>query len=135
MIDAHCHVADSSSQAIICPLNWNNGDFKPPEGARALFFGCHPWYVDSYDEEHLRQMLEENPGAGVGEIGLDRLKSKEISARSRVVFSSQLQIAALMKRPVVLHGAKCWGEVVNEAKRYAQAIPAFLFHGFSRSGG
>ena len=40
-----------------------------------------------------------------------------------------------MGRPVVLHGAKCWGEVVKAAKPYAGRIPAFLFHGFSRSEG
>jgi Tat protein secretion system quality control protein TatD with DNase activity len=36
---------------------------------------------------------------------------------------------------VVLHGAKCWGEVTAACRPYAGRIPAFLFHGFSRSGG
>ena len=43
-------------------------------------------------------------------------------------------IAAEFRRPVVLHGAKCWGEVVK-ASRQASDVPAFLFHGFSRSEG
>ncbi|MBO7206891.1 MAG: TatD family hydrolase, partial [Kiritimatiellae bacterium] len=44
-------------------------------------------------------------------------------------------IAADFTRSVVLHGAKCWGEVVKACKPYRDRIPAFLFHGFSRSGG
>ena len=36
---------------------------------------------------------------------------------------------------MVLHGAKCWGQVTAECKRLAGRIPAFLFHGFSRSDG
>ena len=35
----------------------------------------------------------------------------------------------------MLHGAKCWGEVVKACLPFAGRIPAFLFHGFSRSDG
>ena len=42
---------------------------------------------------------------------------------------------AALARPAVLHGAKCWGEVVKACAPYAGRIPAFLFHGFSRSEG
>ena len=53
----------------------------------------------------------------------------------REAFEAQLAIAAEFRRPVVLHGAKCWGEVAKAAQVHAGRIPAFLFHGFSRSGG
>ena len=71
----------------------------------------------------------------MGEIGLDRLKEKTISPAQRAAFAAQLEVAAEFARPVVLHGAKCWGEVVAACRPYAGRIPAFLFHGFSRSGG
>ena len=107
------------------------------------FYGVHPWeaaragrapYQDSEWAE-LRAALEADSHAGVGEIGLDRLKSREISAEQRSAFAAQLEVAAEFRRPVVLHGAKCWGEVVAACRPYAGRIPAFLFHGFSRSGG
>jgi TatD DNase family protein len=85
--------------------------------------------------ERFRSMLEADSSLGVGEIGLDRLKTKTVAVRQREVFAAQLELAAEMKRPVVLHGAKCWGEVVKMVKPYVGRIPAFLFHGFSRSDG
>ena len=77
---------------------------------------------------------------GIGEIGLDRLKVKTISPRMREVFEEQLKLALEFHRPVVLHGAKCWGQVVaaisSTIRRFDDStIPSFLFHGFSRSDG
>ena len=83
----------------------------------------------------LQEKLAADPHAGVGEIGLDRLKEKTSSPAQRAAFAFQLEVAAEFRRPVVLHGAKCWGEVVAACRPYAGRIPAFLFHGFSRSGG
>ena len=108
------------------------------------FYGVHPWeatdasvrrpYQDGEWAE-LQAALKADPHAGVGEIGLDRLKSRVIDPAQRMAFAAQLEMAAEFGRPVVLHGAKCWGEVVAACRPYAGRIPAFLFHGFSRSGG
>ena len=92
-------------------------------------------YQDGEFVAELRAALEADAHSGVGEIGLDRLKVKTIPSEQRVVFAAQLEIAAEFHRPVVLHGAKCWGEVVAACRPYAGRIPSFLFHGFSRSGG
>ena len=74
----------------------------------------------------------------------------------REVFEAQLALALELRRPVVLHGAKCWGRVVEAIKvqsafaakplvplrgkaALVQGVEApgtrFLFHGFSRSDG
>ena len=100
-----------------------------------LFVGAHPWHLDDFDEASLVRLLEGDSSLGVGEIGLDRLKNRTISDEMRRVFLRQLVIAAYFRRPVVLHGAKCWGEVVEACKPFKGQIPAFLFHGFSRSEG
>ena len=135
MTDAHCHVS--------C------GD----PGVRELligrdFIGVHPWDClgqSTADEcsrllSGLRAALEAEQSMGVGEIGLDRLKSREISPRMRAIFEAQLKLALEFHRPVVLHGAKCWGQVVKavqgsceQARKHGTG--AFLFHGFSRSDG
>jgi TatD DNase family protein len=93
----------------------------------------------------LRSVLLANPKAGVGEIGLDRLKCRDIPPLMREVFEAQLALAFELGRPVVLHGAKCWGQVVKAIVNYELRImkyelgdgkkPSFLFHGFSRSDG
>ena len=111
--------------------------FLALDGEERRFWGLHPWESDSspLDIAALRAELENDPGAGVGEIGLDRLKSREISGAQRTAFEGQLQLAAEMRRPVVLHGAKCWGEVVKGCIPFAGRVSAFMLHGFSRSAG
>ena len=102
------------------------------------FYGFHPWQALDLGEAALlplQEKLAADPHVGVGEIGLDRLKEKTISPAQRAAFATQLEVAAEFGRPVVLHGAKCWGEVVAACRSYEGRIPAFLFHGFSRSGG
>ncbi len=126
MTDAHCHVSA--------------GD---PEVRELLigrdFFGTHPWSAATVDlaaeVAALRAALTARPAAGVGEIGLDRLREREISPAMRELFERQLDLAAELQRPVVLHGAKCWGQVLAAISRLPQRPPAFLCHGFSRSDG
>ena len=155
MTDAHCHVScgDSSVRELLIGRD---------------FFGVHPWETlggttetDGTTEtrralvsdgsffapliDEIRSKLLANPAAGVGEIGLDRLKSRDISPRMREVFETQLALALELGRPVVLHGAKCWGQVVTTVCRHLSRsptpplphspTPSFLFHGFSRSDG
>ena len=132
MTDAHCHVARGSGRHFLCePCD--------PSGAGAAdvrFAGSHPWHTDGFDAAELRRRLVADPRLGVGEIGLDRLRAKEVPQRMREVFEAQLALAAELGRPVTLHGAKCWGEVVAAVRRVApKGIPALLFHGFSRSAG
>ena len=139
MTDAHCHVARGASRHFLCdPCD------GPAGAADMRFAGTHPWFADSFDAAELRARLSADPRLGVGEIGLDRLRSRDIPPQMRTAFESQLEIAAEFRRPVVLHGAKCWGEVVKtvesvkrrmESAKCGEWMPAFLFHGFSRSDG
>lgn len=125
MTDSHAHIESGSCRTLIA---------EPCKGA-AAFAGFHPWHLEAYDISRLRSRLERDTRLGVGEIGLDRLKCKEITPFMRKAFLEQLDLAALFGRSVVLHGAKCWGEVVKECEKRKGRIPAFLFHGFSRSEG
>jgi TatD DNase family protein len=112
------------------------------EGHETRFFGIHPWQADAMRTEEaeaaaaeVEAALARDVRAGVGEIGLDRLRAKAVSPAQRTVFGRQLAFAAAFSRPAVIHGAKCWGEVVKACEPYVGSIPAFLFHGFSRSEG
>ena len=134
MTDAHCHVTggDPSVREFLIGRD---------------FIGVHPW--DAREEgrgkgeevAELRKQLQENPQIGVGEIGLDRLKDRTITPCMRETFEIQLRLALEFHRPVVLHGAKCWGQVVAAIRSLASLpsspfpLPSFLFHGFSRSDG
>lgn len=131
MTDAHCHIVSGETRHFIC------GDAPAgPDDVR--FAGFHPWDLSRYDDDALaalRAGLAADKRLGVGEIGLDRLREREIPPAMREAFLDQLEAAAAFSRPVVLHGAKCWGEVAKACRTFAGRIPAFLFHGFSRSDG
>ena len=145
MTDSQCHPghrADESAGnrfvAAITETDWN-GLKSLPDGD-IPFFGVHPWHADMIDDIEsfrlrLSEILKHVPRGGIGETGLDRLKSKTVSPLQRSLFTAHLDVAAEFARPVVLHGAKCWGETHKECVKYASRIPSFLFHGFSRSGG
>ena len=135
MTDAHCHVTggDPSVREFLIGRD---------------FIGVHPWDAAGNCSDcsivRLRESLDADSHLGVGEIGLDRLKEREISPQMREVFETQLRLALEFGRPVVLHGAKCWGQVVKTVQRLTieqsnnpnnRTIPSFLFHGFSRSDG
>ena len=127
MTDAHCHVRGGERRHFIC------GEAGVGDVA---FCGVHPWDArEDTDVSWLDAKLAADTTAQVGEIGLDRLREREISPAMLRVFKEQLEIAAKRSRAVVLHGAKCWGKVVEICKPYRGRIPAFLFHGFSRSDG
>ena len=131
MTDAHYHRGGYATFLSVGDREFSFRGVHPWETARA---GRAPYQDGEYVAE-LRAALEADAHVGVGEIGLDRLKSRVIDPAQRAVFAAQLEVAAEFRRPVVLHGAKCWGEVVAGCRPYAGRIPAFLFHGFSRSGG
>ena len=133
MTDAHCHVTggDPSVREFLIGRD---------------FIGVHPWDAGNCSDcsiVRLRELFVADSRLGVGEIGLDRLKEREISPRMREVFESQLRLALEFERPVVLHGAKCWGQVVKTVRQSIEqseqsnnrTILSFLFHGFSRSDG
>ena len=116
MTDAHCHVTggDPSVRELLIGRD---------------FVGVHPWEASTLSEEDARRKTEDlasrlassvsspRPLLGVGEIGLDRLKEKNISPQMRELFEAQLKLALEFRRPVVLHGAKCWGQVVAAIKK------------------
>lgn len=131
MTDVHCHVrgGNAAVRELVCGEH---------------FLGVHPWDAERSEEvrvmsEKLRRQLLENPKLGVGEIGLDRLKDRNISPKMREVFEAQLKLGIELGRPIVLHGAKCWGQIVEKVRSEECGVRSggvkFLFHGFSRSDG
>ncbi len=135
MTDAHCHLPGGNAAVREFPCAAEAADLT---AASFDFVGLHPWAASAWSDDfaaRLRRRLADDPHLGVGEIGLDRLRERTVSPVMRRAFEEQLAIAAEFRRPVVLHGAKCWGQVVEAVRRLGTGCPAFLFHGFSRSDG
>lgn len=99
-------------------------------------FGVHPWYVRNLPEDWLESLfsyLDNNPVAVIGEIGLDGIRDDVPLELQEKVFVRQLELAESVRRPVVLHGARAWGRLVEVLTPYARKLPGFIAHGFGGS--
>ena len=99
-------------------------------------FGVHPWYAGNLPADWLTQLetfLTHHPAAPMGEIGIDGLRDEPPRAIQRQIFCAQLELAARLHRPVVLHGARAWGELLEILKPFAPRLPGFMLHAFGGS--
>ncbi len=97
-------------------------------------FGLHPWQVAGRSADwlaQLRENLDAHPGAGVGEIGLDRWVAGHDPAEQHAVFTAQLALAAERNLPATLHCVRAWGPLWDIIR--TQPVPArgFLLHAYS----
>jgi TatD DNase family protein len=159
MFDAHVHLQDpriagalpdilrraaEAGVTGVCCCGTAPGDWEPVQilaDAPLPFilvpaFGVHPWHVRELPPdwaEALAARLDRNPVAALGEIGLDGLRDDVPADAQEQVFVRQLELAEQMRRPVVLHGARAWGRLVEVLRPRARRLPGFVAHGFGGS--
>lgn len=93
------------------------------------FYGIHPWFIHPVSEywlEELELIIKKNPRSGIGEIGLDRLKSRQDPGRYSIeeqheLFTWQLHLALKHQRPFSIHCVKAW-DLLMEALKNARAL-------------
>lgn len=93
--------------------------------------GIHPWYCGGWkagDIKKIMPVFEDKQVILIGEIGLDKL-SKVPFEKQNEIFISQLDIANILKKPVILHIVKDMENVINLKRNYPK-IPAWIIHGF-----
>jgi TatD DNase family protein len=110
-------------------------------------FGVHPWDAGNRAPDWLKKLraaLEANPGAGVGEIGLDRwllelkpddprvagLRVAELEEQTEV-FTAQLALAAEFNRAPSIHCVQAWGALHDALKKAKLPARGFLIHGYA----
>lgn len=113
-------------------------------------FGLHPWDVGNRSPawlDHLRTHLDSHPGAGVGEIGLDRwmidrarpddprlqgLRRAPLEEQIEV-FRTQLSLAAERNLPASIHCLDAFGPLLDVLKSSRLPGRGFLLHAYSGS--
>jgi len=96
-------------------------------------FGLHPWHVADRTPgwmEALRAQLAAHPGAGIGEIGLDRWVQGHDLELQKEVFLAQLAIAASENRPATIHCLKAWGALRDAMEHHPVPACGFLLHAY-----
>ena len=143
--DAHLHVAESGfslrypdidrAEVLFgCTARPSEWDAMSSCGVRGTvrFYGVHPWYSGEWSEDAasgLSRILEDDPCAHVGEIGLDS-KRGELSEQMPA-FERQLEIASDMGRIANIHMVGCEKEVLDAVRAHARGCRAVVLHSFS----
>jgi len=153
MIDSHCHLTDprlnSQLDDVIARANAANVTriitigTNPADAARAIqlcrgrenvrcAIGVHPNYCHEVDESELpriREMQADHSVVALGEMGLDYHYNFADRARQRRFFEWQLDLAAELKRPVVIHCREAVDDSLAVMKNFP-TVPA-VFHCFT----
>ena len=155
MIDAHNHLHDARLRphlAVILPtldlqcavVNGTNEHDWPAVAALARghsfvvpSFGLHPWHVAARSPDwlaRLRENLDANPGAVIGEIGLDRWIAGHDPDVQREVFTAQMALAAERNLPVTIHCLRAWGPLWDLIRTGPVPARGFLLHAYGGPG-
>jgi TatD DNase family protein len=96
-------------------------------------FGCHPWHLQGRSpqwRENLSRLLDETPGAVLGEIGLDRWKPGLAYEGQEEVFAAQLRLAAERNLPASIHCLQAWGRLHELLREGSRPARGFLLHSY-----
>lgn len=153
MHDAHLHLQDDRYEnrqeavwenarragvtgAVCCgvhPGDWDRvRGLSSRTGIRPAF-GLHPRFVESAPPswpEGLEALLNAVPDALLGEAGLDGRRGSPPMDRQVRALDIQCALAIRLQRPLVLHGARAWGNLLGALRPHARRLPPVLLHGF-----
>lgn len=153
LIDTHLHLQDEKLQSIresvVATLRaekvdwWGVNSTSPHDWEKVAslavslpevfpFFGVHPWKVNGLEdcwEKKLVEILNRFPGAGIGEIGLDRWIQDHDIRKQKEIFDQQLELAVQYRRPVTVHCLQAWGSLAEILEDRLGGLP-FLLHSF-----
>jgi TatD DNase family protein len=96
--------------------------------------GIHPHQAaepDAHRLDELQQLLEGERAVAVGETGLDFYRDYAPRARQRVLFQRQLELAAELDKPVVVHTRAASDETAAALVAFAGTV---VLHCFSEPG-
>lgn len=100
-----------------------------------IALGVHPWWASQTQLDALERLedLAALPQvSAIGEIGLDFALDEQSFALQRQCFELQLQLAAKLKKPVILHHRKSQNELLQIIKQQ-QFSQGGILHAFSGS--
>lgn len=136
-IDFHTHTPKHSTTTSILEIVSHHLTTAVDITATYYTIGKHPWWTDSIlsvaEKEMLMEYLQKPSCLALGEIGLDKYKGSAL-AQQKTIFCSQLDIAAELGMPVIIHCVRAYEELLQIKKKYP-TIPNWCIHGYARKIG
>ena len=96
--------------------------------------GIHPHHADDYDAETaaaISDLVTHQNAVAVGECGLDYFRNYSSQKSQLAAFESQLQIAAIVRKPVFLHQRDAHDPFVGLLREHLPEIPGGVAHCFT----
>ncbi len=154
--DAHCHFQDArldgQRPAFLAALRHAdaravvNGTRETDwEAVRALAtaetwiipsYGLHPWWVGERSPSwrtQLEGLLNADPRAMIGEVGLDRWKKGYDRDDQLAVLLEELLLATRLDRAVTIHCLEAWGPLEELTRDAPLPARGFLIHAYGGS--
>jgi len=157
MIDTHCHldfdvynnrrdeiVAEANAAGVHTIINIGvdrNSSVHSVELADAYdsvyaAVGVHPHDAKTLNDEvaqELRELAHRKRVVAIGEIGLDFYRDLSRRDLQRKAFRRQLELAAELKLPIVVHTRQSFRETVDIVREHASGLAGGVFHCFPGS--
>ena len=154
MVDTHCHLdaceppdgelVDRAREAGVTRIATVGTDARLDRSARsrrrahhdevAAIVGRHPHETAGFDTGALEEIERRpaDPGArAIGETGLDYYRDHAPREDQRRAFAAQLELAARLGLPVVIHTRAAEEDTFALLREHAAGMPAVILHCFS----
>ena len=157
LIDTHCHLtfkqfaasleaviarADSAGVKQLITVGTDPDDNKQAVALAEKFdhlyaaVGFHPHVakdITTADLKELKQLASHDKVVAVGETGLDFHYNFSKQPDQKKLFTAQLEIAAELKKPVIIHSRQAFDETMAILESKARGIEKIVFHCFGGS--
>ncbi|MGN6494084.1 MAG: TatD family hydrolase [Agriterribacter sp.] len=126
-IDIHTHFYKPDAE--VSAIENISGNFPEIPNDRTVSAGLHPWWLNDAENKmaQLRSIGNRKNLAAIGECGLDKLTKTEWNIQLQF-FEVQLQLAADLHKPVIIHCVKAFTETLAMLKGIKVPV---IFHGIN----
>jgi TatD DNase family protein len=127
LINIHTHNNFSNK------LNIRNLTFEDFFDCQNNFFslGIHPWYVNDYSYEKLKdfeKIIDNKNFIAIGEIGIDKVCNSNLDLQKKI-FESQIKIAQKYNKVIIIHCVRAYDLILFYRKKYINNY--WILHDFN----
>ncbi len=161
IIDTHCHLDDDRYRDDLDEVIKNakskgvekfiipGADLKTLpraveicESYKECYFGVgvHPYDIDEFDIEKLKEFITHPKCVAVGECGLDYFRlpkdsaqKQEVKRRQKEIFIAQIKLAKEYNKPLIVHIREASSDSLGILKEYADESLGGVLHCFNAS--